>query len=79
MIIENYNKQRVIRYQSGYSSVTEMTEVNNVEVLEISENTVTARIGYRWKAVEYTYIERSDRGIATVTRIGPSYKVVSFE
>ena len=60
-------------------SKEEVGEVENVEVLEISGNIFTARIKYRWVTREYTFHTRIDCAIATVERIGPTYRVVSFE
>lgn len=79
VITEFYNRQRNIRYKSGYSSIIEMTEIQKIEVLEISGNTITARVKFDWRAVDYHNYFRTEIGIATFERLGTTYKVESFE
>lgn len=79
VIIEFFNKQKFVRYKGGYSSIVEITEITNLEVREIAGNTITAEIGYRLRAVEFTYMQRQQNSTVTVERVGSSYKVVRFE
>lgn len=78
VIMRHYNEMRVVKYQ-GVSSVVEMVKVSKLRVLKIEGEIVTAEVKFRWRAVDYTFVEKSDTGIATLERIGPTYRVLNFE
>ncbi|MFQ5785496.1 MAG: caspase family protein [Alphaproteobacteria bacterium] len=79
LITRYYNDLRVRRYKGVYSSNSEMTSIDNLRVLQVSGNVVTLEIKYVWTATDYTFVQRSERGIVTVERLGPSYRVLKFE
>ncbi len=78
VIMRHYNEMRVVKYQ-GVSSVVEMVKVSKLRVLKIEGEIVTAEVKYRWRAVDYTFVEKSATGIATLERLGPTYRVLNFE
>ena len=78
VIMRHYNEMRVVKYQ-GVSSVVEMVKVSKLRALKIEGEIVTAEVKFRWRAVDYTFVEKSDTGIATLERIGPTYRALNFE
>ncbi len=70
VIMRHYNEMRVVKYQ-GVSSVVEMVKVSKLRALKIEGEIVTAEVKFRWRAVDYTFVEIPTRALPPSSASAP--------
>ncbi len=83
LIMKYYDNLRIrkVVYEgpSGENMLeVQMVSITEVKVLNVIGNTLRAQVRFRWEEQDSNY-GRYDGGIATLEKIGASYRVIKFE
>ena len=81
IIRQYYNGLRInkiLKVEDESSGVAEMWIIHDLEVLNVSENVANIAVRFRWRFTDLS-LDRNDRGVASIEKIGSSYRVIQFE
>ncbi len=73
-----YNAQKFWKTKGSKKGLTEMVKIYDISLASVSDNLIKLDVRYRWQ-LEDTQAGRDAKGIATVERSGPSFRVLGFQ
>ena len=81
IIRQYYNGLRInkiLKVEDESSGVAEMWIIHDLKVLSVSENVANIAVRFRWRFTDLS-LDRNDRGVAAIEKIGSSYRVIKFD
>ncbi len=78
-VITDYYKRHPLKKSRHHDQPTEISEIEETEVVERSGRILTVMVKYHWQAGGGVFGGGTSRAVATVESCGSSYRVVAFE